>query len=303
MDRNKYAERRENEWIHFLSRQCSVLLNIAEVLGNREMHTHELCFLAPWFRDEMLPAIQQLDSFSAFDGWPIGVVDRVKPALSEFFGDRRSEVPVEYMRHLIPDGLGDLLSTTRVVRIEPVDDEDGLVSGVALIETAPLFAPDEVPPTSLLYALQQMDLDDHKGRSKLHLHPLAKKDGVHLGYKLVFDPKLGQEWLSWEDHGDRAWKRTWKDPAWTVLPEGTSKALHKGSLAAVQADRKYVKAGMKFPNWAKMFESASNSAYVAHPQVEFPTLWPRPFPITSVLSVASTVVNPTSQLGKRRHHN
>lgn len=267
--------RNEEELAMLLTQQCDQLINISRAIGYDSLHSQETCFLNPRFSEYLESTESESGHFTGLDGWPIELAARVKELLLEIFTDWDSDnMSVRWLREVLPDWTGRLLMTTRVVHIEPVVDEAGLVSGIALIENRPLFQASELRANSLLLALQQMDLDDHGGQSKLHLHPLDRKGGTHLGYKLVFDATQGQDWLAWEDHGDKAWKRPWGNPAVKPLPKSTSTALHTGSLAAVQADRKTVKVRMKFTEWAALFEKPSFSSYVAHPEVLKPTRFP-----------------------------
>lgn len=103
-----------------------------------------------------------------------------------------------------------------------------------------------------------------------HLHPLDGR-GKHFGYKLLFDPKLGQKWMSWEIHGQGA--TPWGYPSRDVLGTKRSKQLHSAALRSVRGSIIAPK-GAKFGAWASYFETPGRTAYVAAPSVDTAVPWP-----------------------------
>lgn len=134
--------------------------------------------------------------------------------------------------------------------------------------------PASVPTSTRLISLAALVIpvtkaEDHEGTG-YHLHPM--ESGKRLRYKLLFDHRRGQDWLSWEDHGQG--RLTWGDPKRAKLGKKRSKALHAGALNAVLRSGKVYKKGMSFQDWASKFEKPGRSAYVAAPAVLHPTQWP-----------------------------
>jgi hypothetical protein len=272
MEVHSTAQSRADDLFRFLGDMCDLTSALATALNQPDLHCRDTCFLEGPFPEAMLAELRSLDNFTLLDGWPAELAGLVRHKLTDSFLDRRVGLSEAVLRERLQLSPSTLVTATRIAHVERIYDEGGSCSGVALIENTPLFAIEELPEHSLLLALQKMDLDDHQGRSKLHLHPLDWR-GVHLGYKSVFDAEKGQDFLSWEDHGNKHWARPWGDPATDVLSKSTCTSLHTASLAAVQADRKTIKSGMKFAEWSELFERASQHSYVAHPQVLSPTPW------------------------------
>lgn len=127
-------------------------------------------------------------------------------------------------------------------------------------------------PPSLAYRLTAK-AEEHNGPRDWHLHPLEKgKRNSHLGYRLFFDPRRGQQALAWESHGTGP--RTWGDPENEVLQTTRSRALHRACLAGVRDERRLAGKGENFASWAGKFGSPNTKkAFVAHPPVASVTPW------------------------------
>ena len=141
-----------------------------------------------------------------------------------------------------------------------------------LVHTAPLSCEHvrEVDAFRAFAALAlKVDKPENHGFG-YHLHPLDTR-GKHLGYKLLFDPKLGQRWLSWEAHGQGA--TPWGLPPHGVLGVQRSEQLHSAALRSVRGSVIAPK-GSKFAVWASYFETPGRTAYVAAPPVEAVLPWP-----------------------------
>lgn len=143
-----------------------------------------------------------------------------------------------------------------------------------LVHTAPLHCEHHVPSSNVrAFAALALAVDRPEDHGfGYHLHPLDDGGRRHLGYKLLFDPRQGQTWLSWELHGQG--NTPWGDPSRAVLGAQRSKNLHATALRSVRGSV-IAPTGTKFAAWASRFEQPGRSAFVAFPQVGTATRWPR----------------------------
>lgn len=202
------------------------------------------------------------------DGPPEEVAPQVRHALVRLFGSIAAS-EVDSVRIVFP-ALRRFLRTFSILHVEhlpsvnPIQD----ISAVALLESKPLFSANELPQGSLLAALQVMDLETH-GHG-WHLHPIDRS-GKHMRYKMMFDPERTQQEMSWERHSKGG--APWGDPATEVLSDGTARALHSASLAAVLKHSVVARPRERFTEWATCFETPGRTAFVAHPPVTSVTPW------------------------------
>lgn len=103
-----------------------------------------------------------------------------------------------------------------------------------------------------------------------HLHPIDQ-DQRHLGYKLLFDPKHSQQFMSWESHGQGA--EPWGKPTRKALGSQRAKDLHRGALRSIRGSIIAPK-GARFSAWSSQFEKPGATAYIAHPTNGAVSHWP-----------------------------
>lgn len=160
-----------------------------------------------------------------------------------------------------------------------VAEEVLTTKNIAVMHTRPLLDPIDRDGSDRLrvfaaLATWSVDGPETHGQDPLagnHLHPMDE-DGKHLQYKLLFDPRRGQSWLSWERHGkgDLAWGHPERD----TLGLSRADRLLRRSLYAVKGSRIAPK-HTPFREWASTFERIGSTARVAVPAVVRPTSWPK----------------------------